>query len=721
MGQLCIQQKIRLYLYYFLFFNSLFITKTFAVSCSLQLHEYYETFGLLPIFPVLPVVTTTSGVLLGVPFVTLSLNFQTVSLIYQSQPGVTAPTPVVSFISLDLPYCYTDIEVSCATRDIFGIERIGSPSPQCPLDDRDPSFGSSTAGRLFIYPDQSNVSCLNTSTITIYNVTFNPLINGSFYTYDVFGLRTGNLTNEDLSISRYRSEACNNTDGNVTNSSSINQFECTAATLQCANARPVDNVTIVPTTLTIQYQCFGLTVVTGGSSAFSVYSVLNDNAPVDDIETDFDLTFIESPSGIPIVGIILNGTGLNSTNYLRQLIKPAIIRQYLIPYPTLNYYANLTTGAVNPLLNMVTNFPSITEYVIPDTAVIQIPCICNFSIYCFNDGSINDDEAGSPYYFNNTPPVAIGGTLTPVVPFNSTVDLRDMGSFDPDNFPLPFITYYWIPIALYVLDTTTNLYTLQTTTFFINNTNVLFTGNASFTSQTFQNSIYAVALIVSDGQNQNISYVNISSIDSQPSINQKDQNITINCPFVQGVLIYLNATDSLNPFNQTLNVSWTQVSGYFVQILNNDTLLASFNATLAGVYIFSVNITTNTSSSNGAFNVRVLRGTCPPIPDDSTNAPTTLPSNHTNPPNFTNVPTLPVFTEPPFTPAPTSPFVPPVPVIYPPLFPPMPDGIDTSGQRIGVWALIAIIIGFCIFTILWVLLIKLFPDNYVYVTFNPYH
>lgn len=700
-----------------------FIQIIFTQSCDNQLHTFYETLGLLPITPVQPVFSITTGVSFGVPFVTITFNILAVAKNYQTLPNTVAPIPNVAYVSMDLPYCYSNIQTNCAIATIFGIERIGEPVvPLCNLDDRDATLGDSIAGRLFIYSDQS-LACQGIPSVTIYNVTYSG-VNSSDYTYDLYGIRTGNLSSEDISISSYRTEACNFSNGNITNNDTDTEFACQGPTLQCNQSRPVNTQIITPVTLRLQYQCYGFSEP--GSSQFALYRVINPAQPIPGIEMDYDLAFFGLPftnSSQSLPGdIIVNNTIVPTTDYLRQLILPSTLRQYLIAYPTLNFIANMSYGAVNPSLNTIINQPGVTDPTIPAATLILIPCRCNFSIACNPDGSLNDSQNGTVYYTNNTPPVAIGETTTPIVAFNSTVFLQNNGSFDPDMFPNPFLTYYWIPIAMFILTDLGNL--TDNSNSFINagiiNDNTLLSGNASFQTFPFLQGIYSVALIVSDGQDMNISaIINITAVNPQPILNPKDQTVFLQVG-TPGIIVFLNAS-VIDPLNSTLNASWTQSGGYVVQIINNNTLFASFNATLPGTYIFNVIISNNVSSISGDFVVNVIQTTGPPIASNYTNAPTILPSNRTNPPNFSGVPTIPVISEPPSsnTNSPNTFSPSPIPS-YPPVFPPMPDGLNTSAQRIFAWTFVGVLFGVAITGLLWGFFWSIYGKKYHYIVPNRY-
>jgi hypothetical protein len=302
-------------------------------------------------------------------------------------------------------------------RVIFGITKTSN----CSLKDRDVSFGSANAGRLFLIPDHE-APCFGDATIRIYNVTLTPATNSSNYTYDIEGISNGILKSETAAIFAYRNALCEYSDGNSTDVPPLTQFTCLDQTLICSSPRPVDNTIITPAPLSVRFKC-----ITPGT-VDNFVQVINHDEELYGIESEFDLHFISTTTGLEL-----------GTVYDRQLILPNRVRQYPVSSAFINFNFSSAFGGYNFTSSAISMPP------IPQQYLQRIPCICNnnFSIICNDNGTIDTSPEGSFYYLDNIIPVALANTSTPLVRIGGTAFLNDAGSYDPDMSP-DNISIYWI-------------------------------------------------------------------------------------------------------------------------------------------------------------------------------------------------------------------------------------------------------------------------------------
>jgi hypothetical protein len=610
----------------------------------------------------------TQGIFLGTPFVTIGINVQTASSNYGSSFGHT-PTPNNSYVSLDLPYCFTNITYTCMKRVIYGITKTSN----CTLKDRDVSFGSPLSGRLFLYPDHDS-PCFGDATITIFNVTLSPPTNSSNYTYDIEGINSGVLKSETAAIFAYRSALCEYSDGNVSDVPPLTQFLCNDMTLQCADPRPVDNTIITPAPLSVRYKC-----ITPGTTK-NMVQVINHDEEVNGIESEFDLHFISTVTGLEM-----------STVYDRQLILPNRVRQFPVASAFINYNFSTAFGSYNFTSSAISMPP------IPQRYLQRIPCICNFSIVCDINGTIDISPEGTFYYLNNTIPVAIANTSTPLVRIGGTAFLNDNGSYDPDMSP-ENISIYWIQ-GFGIDDINVTV---------INPTSLV---NASFVTFPYTTGTYTMVELVSDGQDLNFTEVNVTAVDIFPTCEAQPQIFgEIN------TTIYLNASLSSDPLNATLEAFWIQLTNFPVVINNNDTLVANFNTTFSGTYIFQVNLTNGLENCTYQQIVIVNPATFAPLPDNGTMAPFVNPDNRTLPPIDINQTDIPSLSNAPFVnPDPNGTTLGPT-TAPSPLFPPVPDP-QTTFEKFLFWILFGSFIGISLVLFAWSLIVQ---DDRILIIKNPY-
>jgi len=621
-------------------------------NCDTQLHTFYEGLGMSALTPLEQIFNFTTGVLLGVPFVQIGIRVQSAALSYANSFSFT-PLPNNSYVSLDVPYCFSNITFSCVSRIIYGITKTSNCTL---LLDRDVSFGSSIAGRLFIYPDQS-APCNGDALITIYNSTLTPAVNSSYYSYDIDGILTGVLKTQTSAVSAYRNAFCELTDGDPTEASNLTQFVCLDYALQCASPRPVNSDIISVVELSARYRC-----ITPGTTKNFV-QVINHDETLYGIESEFDLGFISTITGLPL-----------TTVYDRQLITPQTIRQYSVLSPFTNYNISAAFGTYNKSSEALSIPP------IPSQFLNRIPCICDFSVVC-NGTVIDISPQGTIFYINNTIPVAISNTSTPFVRRGDFALLNNDDSYDPDMFPKN-LTGYWI-LGQGIDDINITMINPEAR------------NNATFQTYNYTEGVYQMVSIVSDGQDLNASFTNVSAVDIFPTCNAKPQ--------IFGEInqtVYLNATESFDPLNASLTAFWLQLSGFSVNITNNETLLANFTALFSGTYIFILNVTNGIKNCSYQQIVIINPATFAPLNDNGTSiSPTSLPPNRTLSPIDQNQTDIPFVPEPPFNfPDPNVTFTPtplaPVP-IFPPVIPP------TTVESYIFWILFAVFLGISLLLLFW--------------------
>jgi len=661
---------------FFIFILHYSYSANVTTTCPTQLHFFYETLGMPALTPVELPFNFTTGTLLGVPFVTIGIDVQDSALTYANSFSFT-PLPNNSYVSMDIPFCWSNITFTCVARIIYGITKTENCTE---LLDRDTSLGNLVAGRLFIYPDQ-NPPCDGGALITFFNTTLTPPTSLSNYTYDIEGIFTGVLKNESEAISAYRSAPCFYTDGNVSDTNLTTQFVCLDRTLQCADPRPVNTVIITPALLSARYRCLG---PIDGAQTRSVIQVINQNLTTDGIESEFDMEFISTITGLPIL-----------PSHFQELIFSQTVRQFTVNSPLLNYNLSTAFGGYN-FTSSAPNFPPIPSLFYP-----QIPCICNFTVNCDSNGLFDFSQNGIQFFFNNSFPIAIANTTTPFVRRGEFALLNDNGSFDPDNFPITPLKYYWIH------------------GFGPDNINISIVNPADQFNVTFQTfnytiGVYTMVLIVCDGQDCNFTTVNVTAVDLFPVCSTMPSIISGNI----NETIYLNATMAFDPLGANISGFWIQLTGFPVNITNNDTLLASFNTSFSGEYIFQVNITNGIENCTWQLIVDVFPTTFSPINDpNGTLPPFVIPPNRTDSPIDINQTDIPFDTDPPFNNLPPNGTQTPVPTGPVPFFPPVAP--PQQWQSILFWGLVALFMGLAILFWIFQLLIE-DDDHYKYIIPNRY-
>jgi hypothetical protein len=629
----------------FLLLNEMIINAIpIPTRCALQMNNLYANLN-----PpgVREVVNFTTGSVNGTSFVTASLEFQKQSRNYLIDffgNDTAANLQFSSYISIDKPWCATDITITCAVRKIYGLRKTGSCTA---LIDRDkaPPSSDEVAGRIFIYPDQSP-PCNGTATVTFFNTTLLLDIIGE-YTYDIDGLVNNNSKTESVAISTYKGASCPFSDGSPLDALSQTQFRCLERRIGCSISRPNSNssISIAPIVLP-RTRCIG--DVLGNDNIPEVVWQIYSLEPPDGLESEFDIRFRENPAA-PI-----------AANFDGELIRPSTRRQFIAPFEDLNH---ILQGAFATL--EYNDFPAVLDVVNP--GIPPIPCICGFSIDCDEFGEIDLTTVDAPINPNNQIPIAQpqpGGmtTLGGIFTFDASA------SFDPDDGPEP-LSFLWLQVSGPSVITIPNPMDEIT--------------NVTFSE--FVDGLYLFALYVSDGQNIAANTFTVRVENGLPVADAGPyQQVLVN------TTVTLNGTGSFDPdgLPQPLTYNWTQFIGFSVNITDPTSPIASFFPTNLGLYMFRLTVSDGESSRSDLTTISVvdiLDIPIPPVP------PPTPPTTGAMPPPRVPPAPIPVLPVPPLEepfpdlpPIPEPGVPPPVNDTFPPLFPELPPPTTTELIIIGV-------------------------------------
>jgi hypothetical protein len=316
---------------------------------------------------------------------------------------------------------------------------------------------------------------------------------------------------------------------------------------------------------------------------------------------------------------------------------------------------------------------------IPPQYLSRIPCICNFSVVC--NGSIIDvSPQGTIFYINNTIPIAISNTSTPLVRQGDFALLNNDDSYDPDMFPRNISGYWFLGKGIDDINITM--------------LNPQARNNATFQTFNYTSGTYEMVSIVSDGQDLNASFTNVTSVSPFPNCDAKPQ--------IFGEInqtVYLNASLSSDALNVTLQAFWLELTGFSVNITNNDTLLANFTPIFSGTYIFVVNISNGLRNCTYQQIVIINPSTFSPLTDNSTLPPTQVPDNRTLTPIDQNQTNIPFVTEPPFNFPPPNVTFTPSPTGNVPVFPIVPE--PSTLERYIFWILFSVFLGLSLLLLFW--------------------
>ena len=419
------------------------LTRGAATPCAQQLHNIYVSLGMNASYPVLPVLTFTTGNVALHNYTEVDILFQQVARAYETQlpPHGALGVPYVSYVSMDLPWCATTIQASsCAAVTIEGLGK----SYKCPtLPDFDVGGATQLAGRLWIYPNQTNPDCLNGTealSVRIFNTTFTPASETSIYTYATGGLYAPNgeaymyLQPEVEAERAYQFAPCNEVTGEDINATILvddQQMVCSASLIGCALQRTAgvlpSEVQPVPF-----YSCIGN--VTPGGPVVQVWRV-DSFQEVSEVDTTFSLAFCATTNEVCVddfkIGVSL-GTAPVYT------LQSGTRRQFI---------ADFTDFAYQCILYWNGHFVGFAPfyYLAPrDDVLRNIPCICGFSMDCLPTGEVAGDNTpvSAFMYLGNTIPLPNPGPSIEIPQKTNWVVLNATESQDPDHRPGP-TTYYW--------------------------------------------------------------------------------------------------------------------------------------------------------------------------------------------------------------------------------------------------------------------------------------
>ncbi len=231
-------------------------------TCDQQLYNWYVARGMNPSVPIQPTINYTTGTLPdGTPYVTASYNMQIAAQYYQYNiSNSSVPRPVVFYISFDLPWCATDVRISCANFSQFAMGKVCEN-----VLDIDTGPPSQVVGRFFVYVNNTPECQDGIVNVTFINTTLPaPFTDNVIYSSN--GL-WGNYTALDFSDAQfqYRYTECAYTDG--TNASYIElqgQFVCLSQTIGCSVIRPPSSSIRRLPIPAPRYACYNNTVVYSG-------------------------------------------------------------------------------------------------------------------------------------------------------------------------------------------------------------------------------------------------------------------------------------------------------------------------------------------------------------------------------------------------------------------------------------------------------------------------
>ena len=201
----------------------------------------------------------------------------------------------------------------------------------------------------------------------------------------------------------------------------------------------------------------------------------------------------------------------------------------------------------------------------------------------------------------NQPPVADAGN-DQQQELSSIVEISAASSFDPDAGPLP-LSFNWVFVSLPVGSSLSSASLTMDAQ-----------GNAQFLPDVA--GAYTLAVTVSDGDLTDIDSVVVTVTENQLPVADagEDQNIEL------GANIDLDGTDSFDPDNgpQLLSYSWQVLSRpatSTVDIVNSDSVLATFHPDVAGEYILELTVSDGQASDTDEMVVEVIAIVAPKMCD----------------------------------------------------------------------------------------------------------
>lgn len=418
-----------------------------VVSCDQQLFNYYLGLGTqYTINETTPLLNPINLSFLPSPEtgVQIEFLFGSIARLYESlTPGLagTPPVPVINYVSFDLPFCATGINLVCGT----ALFRSLPKNALCDIVDYD-VLGPNYAGRVFIYNDATTIQpgCNGNIVVQLFgniDIQVNDNDLTTTYTYSYPGLIPdaatveSNLTLQEA-LAEYQNSLCVFTDGTemppvrpgqdqfVCRGNQVEQLICLAP----RESRVTDPLLPVPS-----YACRGVGPngePNGTNLVFFITVYGETNPDVSDIF--YDVHFCESYDQVCISQLNISFDETTPSGTRAQYISP---------------FSDFTSGLV---LDYQLNGFGVTEsftrpvypFAVTDPFIRDIPCLCNLSMDCDENGNIIIGPQSKTLNPNNAIPIANATSNIFILPGLQTITLDASASFDPDNLPNP-LSFFW--------------------------------------------------------------------------------------------------------------------------------------------------------------------------------------------------------------------------------------------------------------------------------------
>ena len=633
-------------LFIILFITSSIYCANIVTNCSNQLHNFYQVLGMNASFPLIEPINFTSGGTNLSYYVDVTVGFQKIANIYQSAiPGLdtNVNTSIVNYLSIDLPWCYSDIVVSCADKVITGIGKLTN----CAIKDY-PATGVPTdlAGRMFIYANQTT-ACDGIVTIRFYNVTIRTEYD-AVYTYNTEGLplRFIDLTSSQSTTSYQKSE-CNYSDGtDYDESIGQEQFVCISQRVGCDGTTTYsagNTLAFLPTPL---YSCIGDIDPNDNTTQSNIVWRIISFQPPSGVTGRFKIFFCQD---LDFSCELLTETELQPGNTPYHDLLPGTRRQFNTSFANFDHYALLYYS------DKLVNFQPVYLQAPRDEVLRIIPCICGFSMDCDDSGKMDSSIVSGVMNLDNILPLPDAGQSFTIPIGQTNIKLFGNKTNDPDNSPGPLSTYW----KVYSKPVGSN-------PVIISDPQLL---NIVIDSTDFSLGLYSFVIYASDTQDITFAFVNITVINNiihivmpydfeykfEPYYGIGPDNITDStyCPQTvneypfPSIILNASLTWSTNP-NVTLYYQWTQKIGYPVTVypytcsedftfhtaalINSTQKIAFFVPPNIGLYIFELRVTDGINTEYKQLQIFVVPDFLQPV-----GPPLILP-NYTNAPirNLTN-------------------------------------------------------------------------------------
>jgi hypothetical protein len=374
--------------------------------------------------PVLQAVNFTSGIFMGLSYVTMEIGVQEVARYYANLlPNTTlANQSYSSFVSIDFPWCTTNIVFQCCDSASLGTSKTSNCTT---LSDFDQGGASVVAGRFFIYVNQST-TCKGTIAVTFYNTTLIASSNQTI-TYDVLGLRDHVLMSPPVARQTYRRSTCLFSDGNPADVVTQNQFVCIEPQIGC-NATRINGQASLEIIPIPSFQCIGR--LSPNATVNRVLWRVYNQQPVYGVDGTFGITFTNN---IALAAAVQTQYESNGDSYI---LVPSTRRQFSSGYPNFDHWALLLYQGRWNQYRPLYSFSA-------DPKIAAVPCVCGFSMDCDDNGEadLTSDITGI-IRSNNALPICQPGPALRLSYGASNFTLNATGSYDPDNLPAS-LTVQW--------------------------------------------------------------------------------------------------------------------------------------------------------------------------------------------------------------------------------------------------------------------------------------